>query len=61
MEDWEVELRARLNEELEDKMYQVGEGDWIAFTGKQGYIEVEVEVEKTLREALTKFDKKKDD
>ena len=61
MEEWEKELRARLNKELTDKLYQLGEGKWVVFTGKQGYIEVEVEVEKTLREALTKFDKKKDD
>lgn len=60
MEDWEKELRDRLDSTLENKLYRVGEGDFIAFTGKQGYIEIEVEVERTLREALTKFDKEKD-
>ena len=61
MEDWEKELRAKLNEELEDKLYQVGEGEWVAFTGKQGYIDCEVEIERTFRQALSSFDKKKDD
>jgi len=52
MEDWEKRLRERLENELEEKMYQIGEGDFIAFTGKQGKIDFEVSLEKTLREIM---------
>ncbi len=52
MEDWEKALREKLENELEEKMYQIGEGDFIAFTGKQGKIDFEVSLDKTLREVI---------
>ena len=56
MEDWEVELRDRLDKEVKDGMHQIKEGDFIAFTGKQGYIDFEVELERTFRTIMDKKD-----
>ena len=52
MEDWEIELRDKLDKELESKLYEIREGDFTVFTGKQGKIDLEVEIERTLREVL---------
>lgn len=52
MEQWEIDLRERLNKELEDKMYQIGEGEFVVFTGKQGKIEFEVSLERSFREMM---------
>ncbi len=59
MEDWEKEMRERLDKELENKMYQIGEGEWVAFTGKQGFIDYEVGLEKLLRETMEELKKGK--
>lgn len=52
MEDWEKGLRERLENEVEEKMYQIGEGEFVVFTGKQGKIEFEVSLERTFREMM---------
>lgn len=52
MDDWEKELREKLDSELTDKLYEIKAGDYVMFTGKAGKIDLEVEVEKTLREKI---------
>ena len=52
MEQWEIDLRERLDKELEDKMYQIGEGEFVVFTGKQGKIEFEVSLERSFRDMM---------
>ena len=39
MEWWEYEERARMEIEFPDAIYKIGSGDFIAHTGKGGYIE----------------------
>jgi len=50
MEQWEIDLRARLNKDIPDGAYQIGSGKWVAWTGKLGYITYLVEIERTLRD-----------
>lgn len=50
MEWWEVELRAKLNQELDDGLYLIGSPpDHIAYTGKQGKIEFDIALQKMIR------------
>ena len=51
-EQWEIDLRAKLELELQDGYYQFGgekKGDLCFATGKQGAIEFYVKWEKTVR------------
>lgn len=52
MELWEIDLRAKLDAELDEGFYQIGDGitsKWVAWTGKQGYINYKVEKQKIWR------------
>jgi len=53
MEKWESDLRARLDVEIKDGAYQIGSGKWIAWTGKLGYINYLVELQRTLNDNRT--------
>jgi len=55
MEQWEKDLRERLNKEIPDGNYEIKEGKVYAITGKNGYIEFQVELYKLIKED---FDKK---
>jgi len=46
---WEEEFREKLNEELSEGIYDISEGNLVCFTGKQGKIDLEVEVIKELK------------
>lgn len=50
MEQWEIDLRAKLEAELPDACYEIGGGDLIAYTGKQGKINYEVELYRSAME-----------
>ena len=50
MEDWEKDLRERLDKEVSEDIYKIGSPPMIALTGKGGYINYLVEVERGLRE-----------
>lgn len=51
MEDWEIELRRKLESELPDGFYNVlGKNDLIIGTSKQGYINCMVAIEQKLRD-----------
>jgi hypothetical protein len=49
MEKWEIELRAKLEEELEEGTYEIGGPHAMALTGKKGKIEFEVALQKYVR------------
>jgi len=49
MEQWEIDLRARLDGEVPHGSYQIGSGKWIAWTGKLGYINYLVELQRAIR------------
>lgn len=49
MEQWEIDLRTKLEKELPDGQYQIGGGAYIMWTGKQGKIESEVALHKELQ------------
>ncbi len=55
MEDWEKELREKLNKELLEGSYQIGDptSGFIAFTGKQGKINFEVELTRYIKNTIT--------
>ena len=46
---WEEEFRKKLNEELSEGIYDISTGNLVCFTGKQGKIDLEVEVIKELK------------
>lgn len=46
MEDWEINRRAELELSVQDGAYQIGTGDFIAYTGKGGYINYQIAIEK---------------
>tara|TARA_B100000674_G_C37471230_1_gene747124 strand:+ start:33 stop:209 length:177 start_codon:yes stop_codon:yes gene_type:complete len=46
---WEEEFRKKLNEELPEGIYDISAGNLVCFTGKQGKIDLEVEVIKELK------------
>jgi hypothetical protein len=52
MEKWEKTLRNKLGSELKEGLHDISQGDFKAFTGKQGKIDFEVELERTLREII---------
>ena len=43
---WEEEFRKKLNEELSEGIYDISAGNLVCFTGKQGKIDLEVELKK---------------
>lgn len=49
MEKWEIELRAKLNEELADGLYEFSNDRFSGYTGKQGKINMEVAWQKEIR------------
>lgn len=49
MEQWEIDLRAKLQAELPDGGYDISAGDLRLFTGKGGKIEFEVELQREVR------------
>jgi hypothetical protein len=51
-EKWEEELRKKLNEELPEGIYDISESNLVCYTGKQGKIDLEVEVIKELKKRL---------
>jgi hypothetical protein len=44
MEQWEIDLREKLEKELPDGAYYIGSSKMCAYTGKQGYIHYRVEL-----------------
>ena len=48
MEQWEVDLRKKLNTELKEGAYDISNLDFKCVTGKQGYIEFEVALRKPI-------------
>jgi hypothetical protein len=49
MEEWERELRERLDKEVLDGPYQIGAGAWVVWTGKLGYINYLVELHREVK------------
>jgi hypothetical protein len=49
MEDWEKKRREQLNKEVSEGLYYIGE-DPIVTTGKKGYIEFQIALEKEAKE-----------
>lgn len=43
MEQWEIDLRTKLEKELPEDMYNIGMPGFVCWTGKLGRINVEVE------------------
>jgi len=52
MEDWEIELRAKLDKEIPNGAYQIGTPPVVAWTGKGGYIDFHIEMERVLRKLI---------
>jgi hypothetical protein len=48
-EQWEIDLRSKLNAELPDGSYNIGNSSFPCYTGKQGFIEFEVAIQKEVR------------
>jgi len=55
MEQWEKDIRERLERELPDGPYNISSGDFRVFTGKVGKIEYEVALERLLRDQVKEF------
>lgn len=53
MEDWEKELRERLDKEIPHGIYKIGAGRMTAWTGKAGRIEYEVALQKHCKNLIT--------
>ena len=51
MEDWEKELKDKLEKELPDGLYQIGASPYLITTGKSGHINFEI----ALRKAAENF------
>lgn len=49
IEQWEIDLRAKLEKELLEGCYDVSGGNLVVYTGKQGKIDVEVAFQKEIR------------
>lgn len=49
MEQWEIDLRQKLDKEVEHGCYQIGNDKWVYATGKLGYINYLVEAERLKR------------
>jgi hypothetical protein len=54
MKQWEKELREKLKLKIKPGIYNVSAGNFIAYTGMQGKIDFEVELERTIRKYLNK-------
>ena len=54
MEQWEIDYRKELEETLGENLYQIGEGDFIAQTGKGGYIDYLVQIREQCHEVFDK-------
>jgi len=57
MEEWERELRERLNIEVSDGAYQIGVEKWIVWTGKQGYIDYLVALHRLVKDNRANLEK----
>lgn len=53
MEQWEIDLRAKLETELELGMYNISYGNWVLYTGKDGKINCLIAEEKWRRELMS--------
>ena len=49
MEQWEIDMRAKLEEEIPHGAHNIGFGDWVVITGKGGKINSIIEIERQLR------------
>lgn len=49
MEQWEKDRRAELEKELSDGYYNISGGSFVVGTGKQGYIDFQILLEKEFR------------
>jgi len=47
-EQEEKDYRALLEDELPSRSYKIGEGPWVAYTGKAGYINYMVQLKKLI-------------
>jgi hypothetical protein len=54
MEQWEKELREKLQKKIKPGIYDVSAGKFVAYTGMQGKIDFEVELERAIRKLLNK-------
>ena len=54
MEQWEIDYRKELEETLGENLYQIGAGDFIAQTGKRGYIDYQVALRRQSYEVFGK-------
>ena len=52
MKLWEKKLRENLEKSLPNKMYNIGTDEIICFTGKLGYIDFKVAIEKEVRDSI---------
>ncbi len=48
MEQWEIDRRKYYQETIPDGCYQIGTDDFFAYTGKGGYIEYQIALEKAV-------------
>jgi len=49
MEWWEFVARLKIERELPNQLYRIGSGRYVATTGKRGYIEFEIALQKEER------------
>lgn len=56
MEDWEKELREKLDKELIDGCYDTSTNEFIYKTGKGGAIDFYVALQKQIKEMLKKYE-----
>lgn len=49
MEQWEIDLRAKLEAEIPHGAYNISSNGWVMWTGKGGYINYLVEQERLIR------------
>lgn len=52
MEQWEKDLRAKLEDEVEPGCYDMSGPGYTMMTGKGGYIDCIVELERAMRESI---------
>lgn len=59
MEQWEIDLRAKLDKEIPDgSIFNMSHGSLILMTGKHGYIEYQVAIHHEARKQNVKFNNK---
>jgi hypothetical protein len=49
MEQWEIEAREKLDKEVPNGLYNIGSDKQVCYTGRQGYIEFQIEMMKYCR------------